>query len=348
MPQPCRSTSGRLHPSCRPFPGTKNGLVEKATKTLSISSNCLGVVLRSSLEVNVALSAKRTGRAASVVMVALITSVLGHAQQIPRTNPNDLVRRAAANEIKANDSHVYFMFKDRTEEKGHSVTKEVIQTPQGGLTRTIAINDKPPTAEQRAKDDQKLQKFANDPEARRNRKESNKEEDQRDSLMLTSLPDAFLYTYAGEEPGPNGTLVHLTFKPNPRFNPPNHETMVYLGMQGDMLIDAKAARIAKIDGTLFKDVDFGWGILGRLYKEGKFLIEQRDVGSGHWETTRETLQFNGKVLMIKSLTISSTETTYDFHPVPASITTVQVLELLYKSDAVVAENGGGVKETNHK
>ena len=102
--------------------------------------------------------------------------------------------------------------------------------------------------------------------------------------MLTSLPDAFLYTYAGTQPGPNGDeLVHLTFKPNPNFNPPNHETAVYQGMQGDMLIDPKAMRIAKIDGTLFKDVDFGWGILGRLYKGGKFFIEQRDVGGGHWE-----------------------------------------------------------------
>ena len=79
------------------------------------------------------------------------------------------MRRAAANEIKANDSHVYYMFKDRTEEKGHSITKEVIQTPQGGLTRTVAINDKPLTPEQRAKDDQKLQRFANDSEARRKR-----------------------------------------------------------------------------------------------------------------------------------------------------------------------------------
>jgi hypothetical protein len=281
-------------------------------------------------------------------MVALIISVTGYAQQKPPINPDDLVRRAAANEIKANDSHVYFMFKDRTEEKGHSTTKEVIQTPQGGLIRTIAINDKPLTAEQRAKDDEKLQKFANDPEARRKRKQATKEEDQRDSLMLSSLPDAFLYTYAGEEPGPNGPLVHLTFKPNPKFNPPNHETMVYLGMEGDMLIDLQTARIAKIDGTLFKDVDFGWGILGRLYKSGKFLIEQRDVGSGHWETVRETLQFNGKILLVKSLTISSTETTYDFRPVPANLTTAQALELLYKSDEVVAENGGGVKAANHK
>ena len=123
--------------------------------------------------------------------------------------------------------------------------------------------------------------------------------------------------------------------------------MVYQGMEGDMLIDPKAARIAKIDGTLFKDVDFGWGILGRLYKGGKFLIEQRDVGAGHWEETHQVLQFNGKVLMVKSLTISSTETTYDFRPVPGNITTAQALELLQKSDETVAENGGGIKEANN-
>ena len=297
------------------------------------------------------LSGKRKDRAAAAViavMVALISGGLAHAQQKPPLDPNDLVRRAAANEIKANNSHVYFMFKDRNEEKGRSNTKEVVQTPQGGLTRTLAINDQPLTPEQRAKDDQKLQKFANDPEARRKKKESTKEDDERDALMLSSLPDAFLYTYAGEEPGPSGPVIHLTFRPNPKFNPPNHETMVYLGMQGDMLIDAKAVRIAKIDGTLFKDVNFGWGILGRLYKGGKFLIEQKDVGNDHWETVRQVLQFNGRILMIKSLTISSTETTYDFRPVPANITTAQALELLYKSDEVVAQNGGGVKDSSHK
>ena len=45
--------------------------------------------------------------------------------------------------------------------------------------------------------------------------------------------------------GLNGSeLVHLTFKPNPNFRPPNHETRVYEGMQGDILIDRKALRIS--------------------------------------------------------------------------------------------------------
>lgn len=287
-------------------------------------------------------------RALAGMLMLLVAGVLCLPQQKPDLDPQELVRRAAKNEIKANSINQYFMYRDYTAYKGHSITKEVIETPQGGLSSTIAINGQPLTPEQHAKENQKLEKFANDSEARRKKEQSSKEDDQRDQLMLTSLPDAFLYTYAGTQSGPNGDeLVHLTFKPNPNFNPPNHETRVYEGMQGDVLIDSKAMRIAKIDGTLFKDVDFGWGILGRLYKGGKFYIEQRDVGGGRWETVRETLEFNGKILMIKPLTISSTETATDFRPVPSNLTVAQALDLLHKSDETVAENGGATKENNN-
>ncbi len=294
---------------------------------------------------------RHLSRTVAGAVALLLISALSFAQQKADLDPQELVRRAAKNEIKANNVHQYFMYRDRTESKGHSVTREVIETPQGGLSSTIAINGQPLTPEQRAKENQKLEKFANDPEARRKKQESSKEDDQRDELMLTSLPDAFLYTYAGTQTGPNGDeLVHLTFKPNPNFNPPNHETRVYQGMQGDMLIDREAARIAKIDGTLFKDVDFGWGILGRLYKGGKFYIEQRDVGGGRWETVRQILDFSGKILMVKPLTISSTETATDFRPVPSNLTVAQALDLLHKSDETVAQNGGAAKETdsNHR
>lgn len=292
---------------------------------------------------------RKTARLSATLVLGLFAFV-AQAQKKPPVDPLTLVRRASANEIKAENAKQFFIYKDTEDNKGRSVTKEVIQTPQGGLSRTLTIDGKPLTAEERAKDDQNLQKFAHDPEARRKRREHNKEEDQRASLMLTSLPDAFLYTYAGTQTGRNGDeLVHLTFRPNPSFQPPNHETAVYQGMQGDMLIDDKAMRIAKIDGTLFKDVNFGWGILGKLDKGGKFLIEQRDVGGGHWEQVREKLQFTGKVLMIKSLDISSDERMTDFREVSANLTVAQALDLLYKGDDVVAENGGGVKEAqNHR
>ena len=294
------------------------------------------------------LSGNHWNRPLAAIVFLFFIAAAGRAQQKPDTNPLELVRQASRNEIKASDVQFYAMFKDTTEYKDHSITKEIIRTKDGGLTSTLLINGRPLSAEERNKDNEKLEKFANDPVARHKRRDSNKEDDKRAETMLTSLPDAFLYTYVGIDHGPNGEeLIHLKFKANPGFTPPNHETAVYQGMEGDMIIDRKAMRIAKIDGTLFKDVDFGWGILGKLYKGGKFIIVQRDVGGGHWEEVQETLQFNGKVLMIKPLTIWSTETMTDFRPVPSDLTTAQALDLLHKSDDVVAENGGGIKEAQN-
>ena len=286
-------------------------------------------------------------RGLAITFIVFVFAAVGQAQQKLDIDPLELVRQAARNEIKASDAQYYAMFKDTTQYKDHSITKEILRTKDGGLATTLLINGRPLSAEERKKDDEKLAKFANDPAARRKRRDSNKEDDKRAETMLTSLPDAFLYTYVGTERGPNGDeLVHLKFRPNPNFSPPNHETAVYQGMEGDMLIDRNAMRIAKIDGTLFKDVDFGWGILGKLYKGGKFRIVQRDVGGGHWEEVEETLQFNGKILMIKPLTIWSTETMTDFQPVPSDLTVAQALDMLHKSDEVVAENGG-VKEAQN-
>jgi hypothetical protein len=291
----------------------------------------------------------RFGCVPAAVLVGLLAALPAWSQLKADIDPIELVRSASKNEMRASDVEQFYMFKDATEYKDHSVTKEIVRTKQGGLSTTLLLNGKPLTPEERQKEDAKLVKFANDSEARRKRRESSKADDQRAALMLTSLPDAFLYTYAGTDRGPSGEqLVHLKFKPNPKFEPPNHETAVYQGMEGDMIIDRSAMRIAKIDGTLFKDVDFGWGILGKLYKGGRFRIVQRDVGGGHWEEVEETLQFYGKILMVKSLTIWSSETMTDFRPIPSNLTTAQALDLLHKSSDVVAENGGGgVKEAQN-
>jgi hypothetical protein len=287
-------------------------------------------------------SRKPVGLSVVLLLAALTCGVPGRAQQKPNMDPLELVRRASKNEIKAGDVTHYAMFKDTTQYKDHSITKEIVRTPQGGLTTTLLINGHPLTPEERKKNNEKLDKYAHDADARRKRREANKADDKRAETMLTSLPDAFLYTYAGTDRGPNGEeLVHLKFKPNPNFIPPNHETAIYQGMQGDLTIDRNALRIAKIDGTLFKDVDFGWGILGRMYKGGRFVIVQRDVGGGDWEEVEETLQFNGKILMLKSLTIWSSETMTDFRPVPPDITTTQALDLLNKSSELIADGNAG-------
>lgn len=263
------------------------------------------------------------------------------AAQQQNIDPVALVHTATENEIAATGATKapFFMYKDQTQWKDHALTTESIETPEGGLNRTIAKNGHPLTADEQAQADQKLKSFAYDSEARRKKRQSNREDDERSITLMKSLPDAFTYTVTGVTKGPSGhEMVHLAFKAKPGWGAPTRETRVLEGMDGDMVIDQTAGRIAEINGELFKDVDFGWGILGRLFKGGKFIIHQADVG-GKWQQTQERLQFNGKVLMVKNLTIDSNETMTDFRPVPSNLSTAQALQLLQKPDETVAQNG---------
>jgi hypothetical protein len=282
--------------------------------------------------------------ASLVLIVVLGCCGVGFAQQQNDIDPVAVVRRATQNEIAATGptKAPFFMYKDHTQYRDHSITTEAIETAEGGLNRTLAKNGKPLTAQEQADADKKLKDYAYDKDARRKKRLSNRDDDQRAATLMRSLPDAFNYTVNGVTKAANGhEMVRLGFKAKPGWSAPTHETRVLEGMQGNMLIDKTAGRIAEINGELFKDVDFGWGILGRLFKGGKFIIHQADVGQGKWEETQERLQFSGKILMVKTLTIDSNETMADFRPVPSNVTTAQALQLLQNPDEVVASNGEG-------
>jgi len=153
---------------------------------------------------------------------------------------------------------------------------------------------------------------------------------------MKALPNAFLYERVGTKHGSVGTgsaadeLVRLNFRPSPNYEPPSHVEQVLTGMQGHLLIDARQNRIAEIDGTLEKDVSFGWGFLGHLDRGGRFLVQQADVGNHQWQMTHMELAFTGKVLFVKKLNIRSTDSFSDFHPVARDLTFAQGVALLEK------------------
>ena len=122
--------------------------------------------------------------------------------------------------------------------------------------------------------------------------------------------------------------MKLKFTPNPAYSPPTKVEQVLEGMQGYLLIDTTAHRIARIDGTLFREVSFGWGIIGHLDKGGHFRVQQADVGDGSWDITAMNLQITGKILLFKSLSMISDEKLSDFHPVPDDLTFGKGVDLL--------------------
>lgn len=277
----------------------------------------------------------------------LLAAVTAWSQEPPKpdlpANPADLVRKAVNNENQAKTDKTLYTYRLIRKKPEHIETREMIETEQGVIGRLLMIDGKPLSPADRTKEDARLQRLVSDPSQLAQKQRSQKEDDRRSRNMVNALPDAFLYEYVGvtnEEPW--GELVNLRFKPNPNFNPPQRETMVYRGMQGTMSIAVPAYHIAKIQARLFRDVTFGWGILGHLDQGGRFLVEQKPIegtNGAHWEPSHMVLDFTGKALLFKTIRINDDEITTDYRPVP-DMTVAQAVELLKKHDGEVAQNGG--------
>jgi hypothetical protein len=283
--------------------------------------------------------------AVTAVLLGVLVSGIGAASASDSASPIELVRAAVANEVvAANDNSIKHIFRSRKETPQGSQTRLYVETRSAMAGMTIAYNDQPLTPEQVQGEENHLAGLVGDPEQLSRKHSQEQQAAERTLRIVKALPDAFLYDYDGEERGvanlgkDGDRLVRLKFRPNPAYQPPSRVEQALAGMQGFLLIDSASQRIARIDGTLFKEVGFGWGILGHLDKGGHFLVEQCDVGDGSWDVSRMSLNFTGKILLFKSLAIKSEEVFSDFRRVPADTTFAQGVEMLKAEGAKLAEN----------
>jgi hypothetical protein len=276
---------------------------------------------------------------------ALLVNIQGaplRAQTVSAA-PIELVQNTVQNELNS-DSPTKFMYREHEKTDRGSQTKLIVETKDAAVGMLFAIDGKPLTIEQRQSEEARLDRLVNNPQELKKKQKAEKEDTERSNRIMRALPTAFLYEPDGMEPGrqglgnPGDELVRLKFRPNPNYNPPSRAEQVLTGMEGHILIDRDKHRIAKIDGTLFKDVGFGWGILGHLDKGGRFVVQQGTVGQGVWQVTRMDLNFTGKILLFKKLVIKSTEIHSDFREAPPNLSFAQGVELLKKQAQELAED----------
>lgn len=259
-----------------------------------------------------------------ILLLAIVLAQLSEAGAQQR-DYTALVRRSSQNEKQALQNQQCFQFLERAQLDWGSETRAVIETSEGRVDRVIAYHDQPVSPEQEKKEQQRLTKLLHNPSALREEVSDQREEDRRRELMVATLPDALLMDFVGTEA--NGQL-RFAFRPDPAFSPKDHETQVFKGMRGLLWIDPQSERIAHIQGELFKDVNFGWGILGRLHKGGRFEVIQSQVRPGVWRITTLDVDFSGRLLLFKPLHISRRESSTHFLPTPQSMTVSEALTKL--------------------
>lgn len=298
----------------------------------------------------VAISA--VGLFAGMCVASLPALAQARASQIPAI---DFVRATVARELAAaKDNSAKYMFRACKKTPQGSQSRIYVETREAIAGMTVGYNDKPLTPEQLQGEKGRLAGLVDHPEQLQRKQRQEKEEEEHTLRIMRALPEAFVYDYDGEEVGTahlgsgGKQLVRLRFRPNPVYKPPTHVEDVLVGMQGFLLVDPAAHRIARIDGTLFKDVSFGWGILGHLNSGGHFVVQQQDVGDGAWEISCMKLDFTGKILMFKSLAIKSEEEFSDFRRVPPNITFAEGVKMLQAEEAKPVYGGSETAKAERK
>lgn len=247
-----------------------------------------------------------------------------HAQLQGPEIPNQLVREVVYNELHDHQLHGYWRYWIEKQAQQQTKTVEQVETADGPLTVLVSAGGLPLSAADQRQEEERLDHLLHSPSEQARHRQDYADDEKRIGRILALLPEAFLFDNAGIEDG----CYHLHFHPNPDYPPHSIEARIFHSMSGELWIDARYKRLARLDGHLQENVDFGYGILGRLYKGGWFRLQRTQVSSTDWKTERLEIHMNGRALFLKTISRETSEVRGGFAPVPAGLTLEQGMKLL--------------------
>jgi hypothetical protein len=261
----------------------------------------------------------------------LFVSVLGMAQeQAPAPRPIDLVpdatgavpveqirellHRAEEKDIANDKQQRDYTYIERQEQHhldGHgalkkveSRTSEVLEIYGEPIERLTAKDDKPLSADEAKREDEKIQKIIdkrkNESEAAR-RKRLEKEEKQReeDRKFVLEVADAFNFHLLGSEVIDGHDSWVLEAEPRPGYEAKNREAKMLSKFKGRVWIDKAETQWLKLDITAIDTISVGF-VLARIHKGSRVLVELTRVNDEVWLPKHVQVHFDARVALFKS------------------------------------------------
>jgi hypothetical protein len=276
-----------------------------------------------------------SSRGMTMIAVFALTAAIrsAHADGQPESpqqltqSPQQLIKDVVYNELAEHQHHGYFEYLDVTRTGQETVVKAEVETNRGRIHRTVAEDGKSLSAEQQEEESRRLQTLLTDSGQQQRLLRDYQDDEDRIARIVGLMPEGFLYQFAGVQ----GDDIRLTYRPNPDFKPPTYEARVFHGMAGTLWINAREKRLSRLEGKLESNVDFGYGLLGRLNKGGTFELDRVEVVPGNWKTRALDVHITGHVVLLKSIGKDETERRSDFREVSPNITLQQAEAVLARS-----------------
>jgi hypothetical protein len=244
-----------------------------------------------------------------------------------------LVREVVYNELHDHDTHGYWRYWIEHRQGEETLLQEEVETPDGPVKRVELSNGRPLAANAREDEDRRLERLLKSPSEQAQHRKEYVDDERRIGRILALLPDAFVYEPATiESQSGEGLCYHIRYHPNAGYPARSIESRVFHAMSGELWISVQNKRLVRLDGRLGENVDFGYGILGRLFKDGWFRLERMrvssGVGVGDWKTQRLEVHMQGRAMLFKTIARETSEVRGGFSPVPAGLSLEEAAALI--------------------
>lgn len=251
---------------------------------------------------------------------------------LPAAPPRSWVVDAVNNELVAlRHPNSYLRYHMHIVDERRDMTRDVIESQDGTVARMILRNGKPLTDDEDKAERQRLNDMISHPsEFARHVKDDSTGLKIADEL-LRLMPDAMLYTYTPgqpQAPGLPGPQIVLDYAPNPHFKPPTIMADALTGLKGRAWIDAKTRHVVRMEGTIFRPVNLGWGVVAHIYPGGTLTLEQADAGNGRWIFTHFTEDISVRALLVKTVNVHAKVDAFDFQILPGPMTYQDAIRML--------------------
>ncbi len=116
--------------------------------------------------------------------------------------------------------------------------------------------------------------------------------------LVDAAARAFRVTWAGRETTRNGqTVTKLLLDPDPDYKPTLRFGSVFEHVHATLWVDEPQSQLVRLEGDISSDINFGGGIIAKVYHGGHFVIEQAEVAPGVWLPTLYTYDVDGRKLL---------------------------------------------------
>jgi hypothetical protein len=216
------------------------------------------------------------------------------------TAPQTLVRTAVANELASPFFTQSCTYEYDRYVSGAQETRFMIKSRELVVGKLVRINGAPVSREQEQREDQHLRELLSSSEKQERARREQQRFETETRALIEALPTAFRYTQTYIEAGPHGErLIHLSFEPATDFRPASAIMQVLRGMSGTMVVDEQRVRIIRLEARLFRDIEFGWGVLVNVRRGGTLVLERDPSDQTLSNIRRLALDVNGRILLVK-------------------------------------------------